>query len=139
MYNAVRCAGGESMTIERLKKYRYYQKKCSEYDLLIESECVIGCSKGSTKEYPFIERLLKERGLTPEGERLYTESLPYRLEKKALDDYIDRVSMEDLQTQEMFELVFKRGKTYRAAAFAIGCGITEDGVRKRITRYIKIH
>lgn len=127
------------MTIERLRKYRYYDKKCLEYDKKIEPECVIGCSKGSTAEYPYIERLLKRRGLTPKGERLYAESLPYRLAKKELDDYIDSVGMEDLQTQEMFELVFKGGKTYRAAAFAIGCGITEDCVKKRIHRYIKKH
>lgn len=127
------------MTIERLRKYRYYQKKCSKYDLLIESECVVGCSKGSTKDYPYTLRMLKERGLTPEGERLYTESLPYRLEKKALDDYIDKVGMDDLQTQEMFKLVFKRGKTYRATSFAIGCGMTEDCVKKRIYRYIEKH
>lgn len=127
------------MTLERLRKYRYYDKKCLEYDKKIEPECVIGCSKGSTTEYPYIERLLKERGLTPKGEKLYTESLPYRLEKKELDDYIDSVGMEDLLTQEMLELVFKRGKTYRAAAFAIGCGITEDCVKKRIYRYIKTH
>lgn len=127
------------MTIERLRKYRYYKKKCSEYELLINSECAIGCSKGSTKDYPYTLRMLKEHGLTPKGERLYTESLPYRLAKKELDDYIDSVGTEDLQTKEMFELVFKRGKTYRAAAFAIGCGITEDCVKKRIYRYIKKH
>lgn len=125
------------MTIDELKLYRYYTKKCKDYDTRIKSECVKDCSKGSTEDYPFIERMLKLNGLTPEGERLYNESYHVRFKLKQLNDYID--SIDEPQTKEMFELVFKKGKTYRAAAFALGGKMTEDCVRKRIKRYIKNH
>lgn len=123
------------MTIDALKLYRYYAKKCKDYDTRIKSECVKDCSKGSTEDYPFIERMLKLNGLTPEGERLCKESYPVRLKLKQLNDYIDNI--DEPQTKDMFELVFKKGKTYRAAAFAIGGGISESGVRMRIKRYLQ--
>lgn len=123
------------MTKARLKKYRYYAKKCREYKDKIQAECVTICSRGSTEDFPFTMRVLKQYGLTSTGERLYVESQPYRTEKKALDNYIR--SIDDLQIKEMFELVFIKGKTYRAAAFTLGGGMTEDCVRKRIDRYLE--
>lgn len=125
------------MTLKELKQYGYYAKKLKKYNAMIQSEIVDDAARGSTKEFPYILRVSKLHGLTPKGKQLYHDALSYWFKLKKIKEYISAI--EDQQTRDMFELVFIKGKTYRAAAFSIGGKNTEDSVKKRIYRYIEKH
>lgn len=56
-------------------------------------------------------------------------------ERNRLERYIAEIP--DSLTRQIFQMRFINGLTWRQIAFSLGGGNTEEGVRKRVYRYLK--
>ena len=126
------------MTKKQLKNYRAICAEIADIKQELQGHYA-GDTVQSGSKHPYSVHNVRVEGYKSDGNTL---SLLARLSvlehsRKDIEDYIN--SIDDLQTKEMFELVFKKGKTYLQTVMALNPKMSEDCVRKRIERYLKKH
>lgn len=133
------------MTKQDLKDFRYLKNEIKDLDDEIKKlgyDCVSDTVRGSTKDYPYIERTITITGLDEQGHVAKVRRLKARLERRKADLQDKRAEIEafvdtidDRLLRRVIALRFVNGLGWREVAAHIGGGNSADGVRMMCNRF----
>lgn len=148
MYNAVKCAGGESMTTKQLRNYRSI---CAEIDDLEEKsnrqdgEHYVGDTVPSGSRFPWNVRNVHISGYEYDydgGVSYQSKLAELKERKKQIENFVNGIP--DYQIRKAVRLYYIESiedgedkPTWEDVADEVGNGVTSEALKQTVRRYIK--
>lgn len=134
------------MTKEQLKRYRALKLELEDINADVGDSTVHDSVKGSMKNFPWTVGTRHVEGVPDEGYDLLVRKSDVESQIKEIEDFVNGIEDNILYKSILFKYIVleedKNGKVkpplkWYQVAQKINCGLSGDGIRMKVDRFLK--
>lgn len=134
------------MTVEKLKRYREWKSELEDISSKIDDVKVTDSTEGSQKDFPYILCNHKIEGVADEDSNLLVRKSTLKAQIKEIENFVNGI--DDSIIRKAINLKFieikkdhrqkrKPAPKWYQVAQQVDCGLSGDGLRMKIKRYLE--